>query len=108
MLDDKPLSLPWADCDAFHRCPWDFLAAYMESRIIPRDELHKICFRHLNYTHGDKDMPWSISFLIALPLVLFTVYMSKCLMCKGKAKDMSNKYLPQEEPNTSDDESDDS
>ena len=53
-------------------------------------------------------MPWCISFLIALPLVIFTVYASRCLLCKTNPNYSGNNYLPKEGgEDTSDDESED-
>ena len=95
----------------------------MEHRILSRDEISKICFSHLNYSNGDDDMSWMISFLIALPLVLISVYLSKCLIFKpvqdtlnylpsAKEEDIKSESTEPEEPDdvqsyhTSDDEVD--
>ena len=39
LLDDKPLAIPWADCDSNQHCSWDSIQVYMKSRIVPSDEV---------------------------------------------------------------------
>jgi len=70
----------------------------MKSRIIPHDEIDEICFSHLKYSRGDNDMSWPVAFLIAFPLVLFSVYISRYLFCKAITNFRNgNFYLPAED-----------
>lgn len=83
-LDDQPLKMPLADCDTNYRCSWNSVRSFMEGRLYSREELDQICFTHMDYQDGQDGKQWLIAFLIALPMVAITLYLSRCLFCKVK------------------------
>lgn len=82
-LDDEPLKMPLADCDNNYRCSWSSVRSFMEGRIYSPEELDQICFTHMDNQDGQDGKQWLIAFLIALPMVAITIYLSRCIFCKG-------------------------
>ena len=86
ILDDKPVDIPSANCDAQHRCSWDSVGSFLDSRLFSSEEIDNICFSHLNYAQLQGNMPWWLAFLISLPLVLATVAVIRCIVNRKDEK----------------------
>ena len=78
-----PVNFPNATCDGQFKCTWDSVAAFLEARTYKKD-VHDICFNHLNYGNDiieiDGNMPWWLAIIIAVPLVIISVIIIKCIL----------------------------
>ena len=75
--------IPNASCNENYTCNWDLLASFLDSRLYKKD-LHDICFSHLSYGNDvyiiDGNMPWWLAIIIAVPLVIVTIIIIKCIL----------------------------
>ena len=102
-LDDQPLKMPQAECDKNFRCSWSSVRAFMEPRIYSAEELDQICFSHMDYSDGQDRKQWLVAFLIAFPMVAVTVFLSRCVFCKGRpGYQQEERYRYEQVPNNED------
>lgn len=81
-IDNLPLPIKKSSCyfdGDKYRCPWDQLAAVLESNILAKGvNVEDVCFSHLENRSRpqivDTNMPWWLATVIAGPLVAGTTY----------------------------------
>jgi hypothetical protein len=62
-----------------YRCNWDSLASFLESRSLPKGlDPETVCFSHLEGMDRpqiiDGNVPWWLAAIIAVPLVVISLY----------------------------------
>jgi len=101
-VDDTPLPIKNMHCQFDgdrYRCNWENLASFLDSRSLPRNQsLESLCFGHLEGRDRpqiiDGNVPWWLAAVIAVSLVVITLYyLSKWMKKKEQVKREEEAHL---------------